>query len=109
MDFDSFMLPPSTVESNANAAEIVALKTVVRVMAAVLAKGHEQVGGLSAQSYIRALEEFCLDALTNEDVQRSDDLGAHAFRLAAIKEVNAILNGTDLARNTDVARNVELN
>jgi hypothetical protein len=108
MDLDSFMLSPDTVESNANAAELVALKTVVRVMATVLAKGHEQVGGLSAQSYIRALEECCLDALTNGDVQRSDDLGAHAFRLAAIKEVNAILYGTDLD-GTDLARNVELN
>jgi hypothetical protein len=108
MDLDSFMLSPNTVESNANAAELVALKTVVRVMATVLAKGQEQVGGLSAQSYIRALEECCLDALTNADAQRSDDLGAHAFRLAAIKEVNAILYGTDLD-GTDLARNVELN
>lgn len=104
MDLDSFMLPPDRVESNANAAELVALKTVVRVMATVLAKAQEQVGGLSAQSYIRALEEVCLDALTNEDVQRSDDLGAHALRLAAIKEVNAILYGTDVA-----LRKVELN
>jgi hypothetical protein len=102
MDLDSFMLPHGTVESNPYAAELVALRTIVGVMATVLAKGHEQVGGLSAQSYIRALEEFCLDALTNADVQRSDDLGAHAFRLAAIKQVNAILYGTDLTRNLEM-------
>jgi hypothetical protein len=48
MDLDSFMLPHGTVESNPYAAELVALKTIVGVMATVLAKGHEQVGGLSA-------------------------------------------------------------
>jgi hypothetical protein len=102
MDIDSFILPRAEVEPSVYHAELVALKTIVGVMATVLAKRHEQAGGLSAQSYVSALEEFCVDALTNADLRRSDDLGAHAFRLVVIKHMNAILYGTDLARDLEM-------
>jgi hypothetical protein len=102
MEIDSFILPRDEVEPSVYRAELVALKTIVGVMATELAKWHEQVGELSAQSYVSALEGFCVDALTNADLRRSDDLGAHAFRLTVIKHVNAILYGRNLARDLEM-------
>jgi hypothetical protein len=56
MEIDSFILPRDEVEPSVYHAELVALKTIVGVMATELAKWHEQVGELSARSYVSALD-----------------------------------------------------
>lgn len=102
MDVDSSTLPHGAVEANGHSTELVAIKIIVGVMATMLARWREQAGGLSAESYVKALEEFCVDTIINTNLERSGDLGAHAFRLAVIKQVNAILYGTDVARDFEL-------
>jgi hypothetical protein len=80
--------PPRSVV--ADPAELLALRVVVGVLVAVIAKRSES-GGEPAQSFINGLATICQDALLSAQIVVEDERNLEKVRKDAIEHVNSIV------------------
>lgn len=81
--------PPITVD----AAEFMALRTIVMALVAELAGRHEASGRGTPQSWINYLAVCCQEAILDSKMTASDGRDLEGMRRRALEHVNHILGG----------------
>jgi hypothetical protein len=86
-------LPPPPRPPTINAAEFIALRTIVMSLVATMASQYEESGAGIAQEWINHIAARCQEAILAADISISRGGDIERMRREAIEHVNHILGG----------------
>ena len=98
------LVPPKPRQPiQVDAAEFIALRTIVMDLATTLAKQNEASGRGPAQDWINRLSASCQEAILSADIAASDGRDTEGLRREAVEHVNRILGRINFSGNRDNA------
>jgi hypothetical protein len=94
----SIIPPPPRQPPRVDAAEFIALRTIVMSLVAIMADQHEASGLGTAQGWINHIAAGCQEWLLAADIEASDP---ERIRREAVEHVNHILGGVRFPGDRD--------
>jgi hypothetical protein len=98
----SDLVPPKPRQPlQVDAAEFIALRTIVMSLVATMASQHEALGGGTAQGWINRIAASCQEDILAASIIASDGRDLEGLRREAMEHVNHILGGVRFPGDRD--------